>query len=115
MGVGVVKRRFKLSQNQLFAAILVEFTEALGDSFSTERLIEAADQLTKLIDKDFGVTKIVERAYRANYFSYETFAAMQSKGWQMVVEEVGAMQLDDEILNPHFLRDRLRDLGVIND
>ena len=108
-------RRFKLSQNQLFAAILIELTEALGDSLSTERLIEAADQLTKLIEKDFGINKVAERAYRSNYFSHETFSAIQVRGWQILSEEFGIERLDDEVLNPHFLRNRLKELGVIYD
>lgn len=115
MGVRLANKRFKLSQNQLFAAILIELTESLGDSLSTERLIDAANQLTKLIEKDFGLTTVVERAYRANYFSYETFAAIQTKGWQILAEEFGVEHLDDEVLNPHFLRNRLKDLGVVND
>ncbi len=115
LGASLATKRFKLSQNQLFAAILIELTESLGDHLSTERLIDAANQLTKLIEKDFGLTKVVGRAYRANYFSHETFAAIQTKGWQILAEEFGIEHLDEEVLNPHFLRDRLRDLGVVSD
>ena len=108
-------KRRKLSQNQLFAAIFIELTEALGDSLSSERLIDAADKLTKLIEKEFETARATERAYRSNYFSHDTLNAIQAKGWQILSKEFGLEHLDDEILNPLFLRNRLRNLGVIYD
>lgn len=111
----MANRKFKLTQGQLFAAIFFELSDALGDRLSSARLIEAANQLTKLIEKDFGLNEITELGYRSNYFSHETFVAIQSKSWQILSSEFGIEHLDDEILNPLFLRNRLRDLGVIYD
>lgn len=108
----MVNRGIKLTQNQLFAAILIELCEALGGALSTEQLIEAASQLTKLIEKDFGLNEPIDRAYKANYFTHDTFSAIQTMGWLILSAELGIEHLDDEILNPQFLRNRLRDLGV---
>ncbi len=64
----MASRRFKLSQDQLFAAIFFEFAEALGDRISSERLIEAANQLAKLIEKDFGLGDEDRLTYRFKLF-----------------------------------------------
>ena len=105
----------RLSQPELFAAIFFELSESLGDKFSSTRLMDAANQLTKLIEKEFQSNISEERPYAANYFSHETFLAMETKGWQVLTIDNKLLYLDDEIMNPLFLRNRLRDLGVVYD
>ena len=106
------KRTSKISQNDLFAAIFFELSDAIGDQLASEHIIDAANQLVKLIETDFGLNAPQARAYRANYFSHETFRAIQEKAWQILNQEYGIDFSDQEILDPLFLRNRLTELGV---
>lgn len=111
----MARKPFRLSQNQLFAAILVELTESLGDTFATARLIEAADQLAKLIEKEFRPQKAELVAHSSNYFTHDTASAIHDRAWQIVREELRFNSNDDDIYDPYFVRDRLKQLGIFYD
>jgi len=108
----MAKRVSRISQNELFAVIFFELAEALGDQLSSERIIDAANQLVKLIETEFGLNKADANVYRANYFSHETLHAIQEKAWAILSTEYGVEFEDWEVFNPLFLRDRLKELGI---
>lgn len=105
----------RLSESELFAAIFFELSEALGDQVSSERLIEAANHLVRLIDDDFGIHRLDRIPFRTNYYSQETDQAITMRGWQILCKECALDYLEGETIDPTFLRRRLLDLGVSYD
>jgi hypothetical protein len=110
--VGPLERQKRLSQAELFAAIFFELSEALGDSVSSAKLLEAADHLVRLIDDDFGVNSELKLFDRAGYYSRDTYTSIVDREWQVLCKECAQDYLDGETVDPTFLRRRLHHLGV---
>jgi hypothetical protein len=107
-----VKRQQRLSQAELFAAIFFELSEALGDSVSSVRLLEAADHLVRLIDDDFGLNAELKLGDRATYYSRDTYVSIVDREWQVLCKECAQEYLEGETVDPTFLKRRLQELGV---
>jgi hypothetical protein len=107
-----VKRQQRLSQAELFAAIFFELSEALGDSVSSVRLLEAADHLVRLIDDDFGLNAELKPPDRATYYSRDTYVSIVDREWQVLCKECAQDYLEGETVDPTFLKRRLQELGV---
>jgi hypothetical protein len=112
--VAALQRQKRLSQAELFAAVFFELSEALGDSVSSARLLEAADHLVRLIDDDFGINAEVRPLDRASYYSRDTYVSIVDRQWQILCKECAQDYLEGEMVDPTYLKRRLQELGVFD-
>lgn len=108
----MARKPTRLSQNELFAVILVELTEAIGDLYVTEKLIEATNQLVKLIEREFQSKNDGNRGYYANFYTDDTVKALTENCWRILSEHVKMCPMELDIYNPYFLRDKLKFFGI---
>lgn len=101
----------RLSRTDLFALVFFELSEAVGDEWSSRQLMEAAEQIVRLTENDFGLNEEpVQRSY-ANYYTYDTADAICSRCWQIACRETPPDCVDGECYDPTQRMRRIRELG----
>lgn len=92
----------KLRGSQLVAHIFSELRHELGNEFSTEELLQAAESLISLSREEYIPKTVETEKERSDYRNDDVCHAFERRMWEMLRQEIRDDSLEDDRLATDF-------------
>lgn len=98
----MVQKPKKMRGSQLVAHVFCELREELGDEFSAEELLQAAESLINLSREEYILRSLDSDRERPDYRNDNVCHAFERRRWEVLLKELRDDSIEDDRLSTNF-------------